>query len=189
MDVGAVAGWSALVAAAATVVGAALLAVFFAKGQPWGTLNDIASIVLMLATIPVAVRVAQIEASTAPGRAEAAAAIGLAGMLAATAAQGALVLRLGSYRGLLPYTLGAGAVVGAWYVLVGALGFGGTMPGPLAALAVAAGIGYVAIGYGFWRGNERHPASVAGGIVLLVASTTFLAWVGLSLNGSEALTS
>jgi hypothetical protein len=188
MDVGAMASWSALVAAAATVVGAALLALFFARGEPWGTLNDVASIVLMLATIPVAVRLAEIEARSAPGLAEATAAIGIIGMLAATAAQAALVLRLGSYRGLLPYTLGAGAIVGTWYLLVGVLGAAGGMPGPLVVLAVAAGIGYIAIGYGFWRGNERHPASVAGGVVLLLASTIFLTWVGLSLLGSEALT-
>src|SRR5258708_36704624 len=47
------AGYSALLAAVATVLGAVLLALFFTKGQPWGTLNDIASIVLMLVTLPV----------------------------------------------------------------------------------------------------------------------------------------
>ena len=187
MDLGVIAGWSALVAATATVLGAVLLGLFFAKGEPWGTLNDIASIVLMLAIVPVAIRLAEIEDATAPGFAEATAVIGIAGMLAATVAQAALVLRLGTYRGLLPYTLGAGAVVGAWYVLAGALGLAGRMPVPLAVLAISAGVGFVAIGFGFWRGNERHPASVLGGIVLLVASTIFLAWVGLSLLAGEAL--
>ena len=187
MDVGTVAGWSALVAAAATVVGAALLALFFAKGEPWGTLNDIASVVLMLATIPVAIRLAEIESATAAGLAAAVAAIGIAGMLVAAAAQVALVLRFGTYRGLLPVTLGAGAVVGAWYVLVGALGLAGSMPVPLALLAMAAGLGFVVLGFGFWRGNERHPASVAGGVVVLVASTLFLVGAGLSLLAGEAL--
>jgi len=50
---GGLAGASALVAAVATVLGAAFLVLFFAKGGLWGLLNDIASIVLMLATIPV----------------------------------------------------------------------------------------------------------------------------------------
>jgi hypothetical protein len=187
MDLGAMASWSALLAAVATVVGAGLLGLFFAKGEPWGTLNDIASIVLMLATIPVAIRLAQIESRTAPGAAEVVAAVGIVGMLAATAAQGALVLRLGTYRGLLPYTLGAGAIVGVWYLLMGLLGVADGMPLPLALLAIAAGAGFIAIGYGFWRANERHPASVAGGIVLLIASTGFLGWVGIALIASEAL--
>jgi hypothetical protein len=54
MTIAAIAGPFALVAAVATVLGAAFLVLFFAKGDPWGLLNDVASIVLMLATIPVA---------------------------------------------------------------------------------------------------------------------------------------
>jgi hypothetical protein len=185
MDLAGVAGWSALVAAVATVVGALFLGLFFAKGQPWGTLNDVASIVLMLATIPVAVWLADFE-----GRSAAAlgvAAIGVVGMLAAAGAQGALVLRLGTYRGLLPYTLGAGAVVGVWYALGGVLALSTTMPRVLVALAVLGGLGYVALGYGFWRGDERHPLSIGGGLVLLVSSTIYLAWLGLALIAGSAL--
>jgi hypothetical protein len=188
MDLGSLASWSALLAAAATVIGALFLGLFFAKGQPWGTLNDLASIVLMLATIPVAVRLAEITAQTSPTGAVIVAAIGIVGMLGATAAQSALVLRLGSYAGLLPYTLGAGGVVGAWYLLVGALGVAGGMPGGLALLAFLSGIGYAAIAVGFWRwGQEPRPASVLGGIFVVVGSTLFLGWVGVALLGSEAL--
>ena len=185
MDLPAVAGWSALVAAVATVVGAVFLGLFFAKGQPWGTLNDLASIVLMLGTIPVAVWLADFEGRS--GAALAVAALGVVGMVAASVAQGALVLRLGTYRGLLPYTLGAGAIVGAWYVVGGLLALSTSMPAVLAWLAVLSGLGYVALGYGFWRGNERHPLSIGGGVVVLVASTAFLAWVGLALVAGAAL--
>lgn len=187
MDLDVVAGWSALVAAVATVVGAVLLGLFFAKGEPWGTLNDIASIVLMVATIPVAIWLIGIEEGVVPGAETVAAGIGVVGMVGTAVAQGALVLRLGTYRGLLPYTLGAGAIVGAWYLLVGLLGLASGLPILLDVLAVASGVGFVALGYGFWRGNERHPLSVGGGILLLVASTGFLGWIGIALLGSEAL--
>ena len=86
-----------------------------------------------------------------------------------------------TYRQLLPWTLGFGAVVGVWYLLVGYLGWQAGFPLALILLAVASGAGYVAIGYGFWRGNERHPLSIVGGIVLLVASTAFLLWIGFAL--------
>ena len=183
----ALAGPSALVAAAATVIGAVLLWLFFSRGQPWGTLNDIASIVLMAATIPVAGRLASLLSEPFAGAGLLVAAVGVAGMLIAGVAQAALVLRLGTYRGLLPFTLGGGAIVGAWYLLVALTALGTRMPAGLIALAVAAGLGYLAIGYGFWRGNERHPASIAGGVVLLVASTGFLGWLGISLVAGEAL--
>lgn len=198
----AIVGWSALVAAVATVAGAIFLVLFFTRGEPWGTRNDLASIVMMLATVPVAVLMPDLQGDAPPGStwlvghvatAWAVGGVGVVGMLGAAVSQGLLVLRIRSYRDLLPWTLGAGAIVGAWYVLVGLLGLAGGYPPAggfpplLALLAIAAGVGYVAIGFGYWRGNERHPASVAGGLVLLVASTAFLTWVGIALTSDVGL--
>jgi len=178
----ALAGPAALLAAAATVVGAVLLVLFFWKGQPWGTLNDIASIALMLATIPVLAFFATFtEPYLVPGAASVVATIGVVGMLGAGIAQALLVARVRTYAQLLPWTLGFGAVVGAWYVLVGISGRFAGVPEFMAGAAIVAGAGYIALGYGFWRGDERHPLSVIGGIVLLIASTTFLGWIGIAL--------
>ncbi len=182
MTIETVAGPSALVAAVATVVGAVTLGLFFAKGQPWGTINDVSSIVLMLATIPVALAIAGISSNWFDW-ATGAAAVGVVGMVGASVTQGLLVARSFTYERLLPWTLGFGAVVGAWYLLIGLSGvrspfFDNDLIG-LDELAIASGIGFIALGYGFLRGNERHPLSIAGGIVLLVASTWFLAWIGL----------
>jgi len=184
-------GWSALLAAVATVVGAFFLVLFFAKGQPWGTLNDIASVVLMVATIPVAVALGRLGEQPFGGLAWLVTAIGIVGMAGAALAQILLVARVRTYRQLLPWTLGSGAVVGVWYVLVGLLGleFVATRNYPplLIALAIASGIGFIAIGYGFWRGNERHPVSIVGGLVLLVSSTAFLGWFAFLTLGSRAV--
>ena len=176
-----IAGWSALAAAAATVVGAALLILFFSRGEPWGTLNDIASVVLMIATIPVAIAVAAIEAAqmAVPGYLVAGAGIGA--MLAAAGLQAALVARWRTYEQLLGRTLGAGAVVGVWYILAGAIGLSGALPAPLPALAIVSGIGFIAIGYGFAVGDQNHIVSKLGGIALLLASTSFLGLIGLRL--------
>jgi hypothetical protein len=182
MTIETVAGPSALVAAVATVVGAVTLGLFFAKGQPWGTINDVASIGLMLATIPVALAIA----STTSGwnaSAAGAAAVGIVGMVGASVTQGLLIARRFTYARLLPWTLGFGAVVGVWYLLIGL----GSVRSPffdddvvgLDELAMASGVAFIALGYGFLRGNERHPLSIIGGVVLLVASTWFLTWLGL----------
>jgi hypothetical protein len=175
------AGWSALIAAAATVVGAAFLALFFQRGDPWGILNDIASIVLMLATIPVALLIGTIEMERVTTTAVVVTAVGIAGMLAAAGFQAALVARYRTYAQLLPWTLGAGAVVGVWYILAGALALPGGLEPPLPWLAIASGVGFTTIGLGFAVGDQRHPLSIIGGIALLVASTSFLAWLGLQL--------
>jgi hypothetical protein len=188
MTLAAFAGPSALVAVVATVLGAVFLILFFAKGGLWGLLNDIASIVVMLTTIPVVLFVSQLTGPYAPPLVhQAIVGIGIVGMLGASISQGLLVARIRTYRQLLPWTLGAGAVVGVWYVLAGILLLGAGAPVAMATLAIASGIGYVAIGYGFWRGNERHPLSIVGGVVLLIASTAFLVWVGLVAIASYGL--
>jgi len=182
-------GWSALLAAVATVVGALFLVLFFAKGQPWGTLNDIASIVLMIATIPVAVALGRLGENEFGIVAWAVTGVGLAGMVSAAFGQSLLVARVYPYEQLLGWTLGSGALVGVWYVLIGLLGLefvaSRSYPPLLIALAIASGLGFIAIGYGFWRGNERHPLSIVGGLVLLVSSTAFLGWIAFLLLGSR----
>jgi hypothetical protein len=183
-DLASLAGLSALVAAVATVVGAVTLTLFFMKGQPWGTINDVSSIVLMLATIPVALVIAR-HTDDRFQWAEGTAAVGVIGMAGASVSQALLVARRFSYEQLLPWTLGFGAVVGVWYLLIG---FGGIRtrffddgPITLEVLAIASGVSFIALGYGFLRGNERHPLSILGALVLLVASTWFLTWIGLLL--------
>ena len=42
------AGWSALLAAVATVVGVITLVLFFTRGAPWGRLNDASSVFLLV---------------------------------------------------------------------------------------------------------------------------------------------
>jgi hypothetical protein len=65
-------------------------------------------------------------------------------------------------------------------VLVGLLGFT-TLGPPLSVLAILAGLGFIAIGYGFRIGGQRHPAAAIGGAVLFVSSMVFLTWLGVLL--------
>jgi hypothetical protein len=175
------AGWSALVAAAATVVGAVTLVLFFSRGEPWGRLNDSSSVVLMLAMIPVALLVATIETETVTTVALPVAAIGIGAMLAVGALQALLVARRVTYEQTKRWVLLGGAVIGVWYIASGLLAGNTALEGALAGLAIASGIGFVAIGYGFAAGNERHPLSALGGAVLLGASTAFFVVLGTRL--------
>jgi hypothetical protein len=184
----AIAGPSALIAAVATVVGAVTLMVFFAKGGWWGLANDIASVVMMLATIPVALFLANFTGGLV-GQVVAGAIllVGLVGMVGTSITQGLLIARVRSYEFLLPWTLGLGAVVGLWYLGVGVTGYLAGMPFLMAALAILSGIGFVAIGYGFWRSGQQSRIALGGGVVLLFASTTFFVWIGLAAIAAAAL--
>ena len=185
---GGLAGASALLAAVATVLGAVFLVLFFAKGGIWGLLNDIASIALMLATIPVVLFLASFSGGLVGALiAGGIALVGIVGMVGASVSQGLLIARVRTYQQLLPWTLGFGAVVGVWYVAIAITGYLAGMPFLMALLALLSGISFVALGYGFLRGNERHPLSIVGGVVLLFASTAFLVWIGLSAIAAAAL--
>jgi hypothetical protein len=176
-----VAGGSALVAAIATVVGAVTLVLFFARGEPWGRLNDVSSVVLMLAMIPVALVAGTLESETVSTLALPVTALGIGGMVAAALVQAALVFRRVSFEQSRNWVLLAGAVVGVWYLFTGLFARGTALDGLLAWLAIAAGIGFVAVGYGFAAGGERHPVAIVGGLVLFVASMGFLTILGARL--------
>ena len=175
------AGWSALIAAAATVIGAATLVLFFSRGQPWGRRNDASSVVLMLALVPVALLIATLQSERIATVALAVAALGISAMVGAAVLQALLVLGRVTFEGTRRAVLAGGAAVGVWYVLSGWLAHGTGMDGPLAWTAVAAGLGFIGVTAGFALGGERHPLSAAGGGVAAVASTAFLAVLGTRL--------
>ena len=175
------AGWSALLAAAATVIGAITLVLFFTRGEPWGRLNDASSVVLMLALIPVALLVATLESEIVTTTVLPVAAVGIAAMIFVAALQALLVARRVTYEQTKRQVLGGGAVVGLWFILTGMLAGHTALDGPLAWLAIASGVGFIVIGYGFAVGNERHPLSALGGVLLLGASTSFLVLLGARL--------
>ena len=175
------AGWSALVAAAATVVGAVTLVLFFSRGEPWGRLNDASSVVLMLAMVPVALLVTTLETETVTTVVLPVAAIGIGAMLAVAALQALLVARRVTYEQTKRWVLLGGAVIGLWYIASGLLAGRTALEGTLAWLAIASGIGFVAVGYGFAAANERHPLSALGGALLLGASTAFFVVLGTRL--------
>jgi hypothetical protein len=179
------AGWSALVAAVATVLGAVTLVLFFTRGGWWGTSNDVSSVILMLAMIPVALVVAAFESETVTTTVLPVAGLGIAAMLATAALQALLVARRVTYEQTKRWVLLGGAIVGLWYILSGFLAGHTALEGAIAWLAIASGVGFIAVGYGFAVGNERHPLSTLGGGLLLVASTAFFVILGTGLVSGD----
>jgi hypothetical protein len=178
-------GWSALTAATATVVGAVTLIAFFSRGQPWGTINDASTVVLMLALVPVALFVAVLESETVTTVAVAVAALGIVAMLITAALQVVLVAGRVTYEQTKAAVLAGSAVVGVWYVLVGLLAEDTALAGVPAWTAIAAGIGFILVGVGFALGNERHPLAAGGGALALLGSSAFLLVLGGRLLGGD----
>jgi hypothetical protein len=179
------AGWSALVAAAATVIGAVTIVLFFARGGVWGALNDASTVVLMLATIPVALVIAAIESENFTTTVLAPTAIGIVAMLAFAILQALLVARRVTFEQTKRPVLLLGAVVGLWYLSVAAFAGHTALDGLLGWLAVVSGVAFIAVRYGFLAGGERHPLAAIGGVALLIASTAFLGILGVRLVSGD----
>jgi hypothetical protein len=178
-----VAGLSAWLAAVMTVLGAITLMLFFSRGGRWGTWNDAASVVLMLAMIPVALVLAIIALEVVTTLALVIAAIGIVPMLVLAVLQALLVVGLVTYEQTKLPVLTLGGVVGVWYLLTALSTASTDLPDGLRLAAAASGAGFIAVGVGFARGGAQHPLSAIGGLDLFVASLVFLVWLGALLLG------
>jgi hypothetical protein len=183
LDVARFAGLSAWIAAAATVVGAITLLQFFRVGGRWGAWNDIASVVLMVAMVPVALVLAVITSEVVTTTALVIAAIGIVAMLAHALLEALLVAGRVTYDQTKGTIQALGAVVGLWYLLVAISTAGTDLPDGLRLAAAVAGVGFIAVGIGFARGGQSHPLAGIGGTALFVASIVFFVWLGALFLG------
>src|SRR6185437_4382705 len=65
-DLGAWAPWFAILSASSWLIALITISLFFAIGQPWGTINDVASFVQWAAAIPLVIVIYQSQRAQAP---------------------------------------------------------------------------------------------------------------------------
>lgn len=172
-------GWSALVSAIATILGLVTLIIFFSLGQPWGTINDLTSVVLALSLLPVVLALHRLHRHNAPT-------ISLAILIVSILALLVVVLfQLLLVSGTITFAQTAVIVPLAFGVFGAALavysGFAlmdGFLPRPLAWLGIAAGVGYVVVIVGFILGGQEHPLAVIGGLMAVILYPIWAIWFG-----------
>ena len=156
-------------AAIAGFVALVTIGLFYWIGQPWGTINDIAYLVMFLSLGPVMLAHYELGGVVplAPAR------LSLIGAIAAVAAWS--VVQLAFIVGIVNFDY-AHAATGAFAissVLQIALGLwiagasllaGRWLPTPVRALGIVAGVGTVLMSVGFLLGGLGHPMALGGGI-------------------------
>jgi hypothetical protein len=171
---------------AAYVVGApglvALVAIglFFWIGQPWGTINDLALLVMTLALAPLMLAFYELGGVTPTPLAQAAQTTGWIAILLWSGIQALLIVGVVTFDYDRPAT-GASAVqtvmvivIGLW--VAGANLLAGAWLGNMRWLGVVSGIGFVGLGAGLLLGGLNHPLTYVGGIGYQVV---FPAWAFL----------
>ena len=184
---------SATVAGMAGLIALVLIGLFFSVGQPFGTLNDLALLVMTLALGPVMLGFYELGGRTPLLPARLALASSLAAIAIWSIAQAAMIAGLVSFD----YDHGAtGAfaieavtviLIGAW--LVGApLLAGPWLPPLLRWLGAACGVGFIVFGIGQLLGGAFHPLTIAGGLGYQIVFPVWSLLIGrlLARRGASA---
>ena len=177
----------AALSATAWLVALVTISLFFAFGQPWGTINDVASLVQWLAAVPLVVLVYQ--AQRAQGvMALSVAATGLASLVVASALTVLLLAQVLTFEQQGIPTAVAGGVFGLWLLLAALLWLGGApIPTPLVALMAVAGLGTIAGVVGFVGFGSGHWLTYLGGAVGGLTYPAWAYWLAILLLRSPGL--
>lgn len=159
---------AAYVAAGAGLVAAVTIVLFFAIGQPWGTLNDTALLVLTAAIPVLMLAFWELGGRTPTPLALAAQIGGWVAVIAWCVAQALMIVGVLTFDyndaasgGLLVEAV-ALIVIGLW--ISGANLLAGPWLNATRWFGVAAGIGFVLLPIGLILGGVDHPLTYAGGV-------------------------
>jgi hypothetical protein len=156
------------VVAGAAVVGLVTIALFFWIGQPWGTINDTALLVMTLAMAPLMLAFYELGGATPTPLAQVAQVIGWIAVLTWCAVQALMITgvvtfdyRVGA-RGWFALEAAAQIVIGLW--VAGANLLAGSWLGWIRWLGVVSGLGFVVLAAGLLRGGVNDALTAVGGI-------------------------
>ena len=170
------AGWSAILSAIATIVGAVTLVIFFSVGDPYGKINDASSVIIGLTAIVILFTLYQIHRASAPTVSLIAFAIGAVAMLIAAGLQALLVLSGTNFGTIVTVMFG---VFGSSLLTLNWLANSNrTLPRALAWTGIAAGLGYVLVTAGFLLGGPYNMLTYIGGAFSVIAYPVWGFWLG-----------
>lgn len=171
--------WATYLSAAATIFMAITGILFFTVGAPFGTVNDVFSVIQAILLIAVAVAFHQIVRTEAPTLSLAAAAIGILGMLVIAILQSLLVVGVLPYEQVGRTVIAASGGIGIWLILAnyGAVRYALVSKG-LAAVGMIVGVGYLALVVGFGAGGLESPLFFIGSMAAYYGYPIWAIWLG-----------
>jgi hypothetical protein len=183
-------GWSAFASVAATFLSLGLLVAALAAGEPFTTLNNIASVLEALVMVPMALALHRIFQPGAPGASSAAVVIGLIGMGAAAVLQALLAFGvLNQAQARDPILAARWGLIGVWLLINGWLAQRGrVLPRGLARFGLASGAGFLALAVtGFLSGGEPGPLFPLVSLAVLICYPTWAIWLGRVLSSGRVV--
>jgi len=176
LDLGGVGRRAAQAAAVLSVGGVVTLGIFFAAGEPWGTINDWLTIALAGATVPIAIDLAGRNRRSAPLMIGAG--LDIVGAAITSAFTALLITRRMTFEESLPGVMSGQALIGCWLVLVGLAAWSEPETRPLAGFAIVGGAGLLAAALGLTTGGMESPVAALGFVASIVGMPAFYAMLG-----------
>jgi hypothetical protein len=159
---------AAYVVGVAALVGLVTLALFLAIGQPWGTIDDLALLVMTLAVAPLMLAFYELGGWTPTPLARVAQASGWIAVLTWSVIQALMIAGVITFdysrpaTGLFALQAAALIVIGLW--VAGANLLAGPWLSWVRWLGVVSGLGFSVLGIGLLAGGVDHPLTLLGGI-------------------------
>ena len=178
-------GWSAYANAALVIAIFVTIALYFAIGGFWGTLNDAISVVWALTFVPLLFVLYYLNKPVNPPLNLALVIAGIAAMSAFAFLQSLLVLGLVRFEQTFMVVVTLGGILGLVLLLNGVQARASqSLPAGLAWLIIIFGLGYILSAGGIWLGGQQHPLAAGGYLVSVLAGPAWAIWLGrLLLNG------
>ncbi|HET9587437.1 MAG TPA: hypothetical protein VFO91_01495 [Anaerolineales bacterium] len=179
-DLSRFAGWAAYVSGITTVLGVVTLFAFFAVGEPFGTINDLSSIVIALSMIVILFELDSLHRPVAPVVSLVVLIVGVIAMLVAVVFQTLLVLQVIEFAQTAVIVPLAFGVFGAALMIYSYLSLTSqSLPRGLAVLGIIAGASYILVITGFFLNPEgEHPLTIIGGLLILIGYPIWAIWFG-----------
>ena len=177
------AGWSAIAAAILTVTGLVTLLAFFGTGSTvLGALNDLNTVAMAIATVPVALALHPVASRSAGSLATAAVAADFVGVILAAGFSALLVTRIMTFEGTLTAITVGNGLIGVWLLVTSAMLLAvAAVPSALGWLGITAGAGLAVTSLAFPLLGREHPIVAVAGLAALVGLVGFYAWSGALL--------
>jgi hypothetical protein len=181
---------AAFVVACAAVVGLVTIALFIWIGQPWGTINDLALLIMTLALAPLMLAFYELGGWTPTPLARLAQASGWIAVLTWSVIQVLMITGVVAFD----YRHAATGVFGIQCVALVVIGFwvagANLLAGPWLSwvrwLGVLSGLGFVGLAIGLLLGGMGHPLTYLGGIGYEVALPIWAFLMARLLRVSES---
>ncbi len=181
-DLSRYAGWSAMAGAGATILGLATLLLFYSLGEPWGTINDVMSMLLALSMAPLWLALYRHCRRAAPTMSLAAFCMGVLAILVVLVFQALLVLRVMRYEQTAVTVPAAFGTLGGTLMMFGYLQRRArSLRRGLAGLGMMAGAGYVLVIAGISLGGQESALTLVGGLMAAVCYPAWAIWFGRML--------